>query len=727
MFKLFIFLIIFITHLIGDDIKDKVEVYATTMETKDNIVTAGGEVVVVYQDYHLSAKRAIYDRNSGELELFGNIRASQGENIKLLGEYAKLNIAKKERTFKPFYMLEKTSDVWLSGANSYAKDIEVEVESGVMSGCDPNNPLWKIEFTSSEYNTDTMWLNLYNARIYLYDIPVFYTPYFGYSLDTTRRTGILPPMVGFSDKEGFYYEQALYIAEQNWWDLELKPQIRTNRGSGLYSTFRFVDSKISKGSLTAGYFKEKQNYFDESYLANKKHYGFNFLYDNGDVINQWFGTSFKGQSGLYMGIVNMNDVDYINLSTNDTTQNVTTTQLLSRINLFYNTDNNYFGSYFKHYKNLTLDSNEKTLQNLPALHYHKYLETLLDEHFLYSLDVQSNNYYRSLGKSATQTDINIPLTLQTSLFDEHLNVSYKSYINAQHTSFKGNEEIPTTNEYSDGFFARNYHSLTASTQLTRAFDEVTHVVDFGAEYQLGGSDMEDGYYDEQKDYCSIKENKTQPICEFYNITDIEESLQLYFSHYLYDISGKQIIYHRVAQGISYEDIGGGAGELENELDYQITNNLNFYNNMFYNYDKSSFSKNFNKIMYVGSSFDIGLSHMYKNSFIPDSGNILQHTSYLTSSINYRYNKHYSYSYKHDYDLERSEKKGFEVGFLYQKRCWDFGLRYVENNRPILNLSGVSDSIYDRYIYIIIRLKPIMSPQGKGTGFSYRLPDKSETN
>ncbi|HEY9204056.1 MAG TPA: LPS-assembly protein LptD, partial [Sulfurimonas sp.] len=237
MLKLLLFLTIIAVSVIADD---KVEVYATSMDTKDNIVTADGEVVVIYQDYQLSAKKAIYDRNNGELELFGNIRANKGGNVKLLGEYAKLNIAKKERTFKPFYMLEQTSDVWISGDGSYAKDAEVDVDTGVMSGCDPNNPIWKMEFTSSDYNTDTMWLNLYNARIYIYDIPVFYTPYFGYSLDTTRRTGLLPPMVGFSSKEGLYYEQALFIAESNWWDLELKPQIRTNRGSGLYTTFRFV-------------------------------------------------------------------------------------------------------------------------------------------------------------------------------------------------------------------------------------------------------------------------------------------------------------------------------------------------------------------------------------------------------------------------------------------------------------------------------------------------------
>ncbi|MFA5234712.1 MAG: LPS-assembly protein LptD [Sulfurimonas sp.] len=741
MFKLFIFLILFVTHVVAEDVNDKVEVFATTMDTKDNIVTADGEVVVIYKDYQLSAKRARYDRNNGDLELFGNIRATQGENIKLLGEYAKLNIANKERTFRPFFMLEKTSDVWLSGDNGYAKDKDVEITTGVMSGCDPNNPLWKMEFTSSEYNTETMWLDLYNARLYIYDIPVFYTPYFGYSLDTTRRTGVLPPMVGYSTKEGLYYEQALYIAEQNWWDLELKPQIRTNRGSGLYSTFRFVDSKVSKGSLDVGYFKEKQKYFDESELANKKHYGFNFLYDNSDVINQWFGTSFEGQSGLYMDIVNMNDVDYINLSTNDTTQNVTTAQLLSRTNLFYNTDNDYIGAYFKHYKDLTLESNQGTIQNLPALHYHTYLDTWLDDHLTYSMDIQSNNYYRQTGVGAVQTDLNIPLTLQTSLFDEFMNVAYTSNFYAQHSDFNGENSLQNSSlEYDSGIFARNYHQFNASTQLTKAFEELTHVVEVGAQYQTDGFETENGYYEEQKDlsltdgrddYCSLSANISDPEyaarCEFYNITNVEKMLKLYFSQYLYDVSGKQIIYHRLEQRIYNNDNGDLDDELENELDYQITDNFNFYNNMFYNYEESGFSKNFNKVMYTGESFNLGLSHMYKNSFIPDSGNFLQYTSYVTTSIDYKHSKHYSYSFRHDYDLERSEKKGFEVGFLYQKRCWDFGLRYVENNRPILNANGEADSIYDRYVYVVVRLKPIMSPQSQGTGFAYRLPDKSGTN
>lgn len=727
MLKLIFLLILSVSFVHAEKKVDdsKVEIYATTMETKDNIVTATGEVVVVYKDYNLNAKKAIYNRVTGDLELFDKINATKGNNVKLLGEYAKMNIANKERMFKPFYMLEKTSNVWLSGCESNAKDMEVIVKSGVMSGCDPVNPLWKMEFTSAEYNTDTMWLDLYNARVYIYDIPVFYTPYFGYSLDTTRRTGLLAPMMGYSQKEGFYYEQALYIAEQNWWDLELKPQIRTNRGEGLYSTFRFIDTKSSKGSLSLGYFKEKQNYLiaNDNELANDKHYGFDFNYNNSNFINEWFGLSLDGQSGIYADIHDMNDVEYINLSTNDTVGTVTTTQILSRINMFYNTDNNYFGTYFKYFKDLTLDSNDGTLQNLPAVHYHSYLDTFLDNHFLYSLDIKSNNYYRGTGKNAIQTDLNIPLTLQTPLFDEHMNLSYKVNLYGQHTSFSGNDTT-VTNVYDDGYLARDTHTISLSSQLTKAYDELTHVVDFGADYKFSGSENLDGYYDDQKDYCALDIHKNESICEFYSVSDAEEKIQLHFSQYIYNSVGKQIIYHRLAQSLEDKNINTGVGELENELDYQITDSISYYNNMFYNYDEGTISKNLNVLKYEDETVAFSISHLYRNTFLPKTTTYTPYTSYMSSSITYKYNNRYTYSANIAYDLERSEKKSSEIGFLYSKRCWDFGIRYVENNRPILNTSGITDNVYDRYIFFTIALKPIMSSGQNSSGFVYKIPDKS---
>jgi len=675
MFKLFIIFTLLVSSIYGDD---KVEIYASKMTSKGQVVKATGEVVVVYRDYILSAKKAIYNKATGELELFGNIRATQGIDYKILGNYAKMNILNKERTFRPFYMLEKNSDIWISSESSYAKDNDVNIKSGVVSSCNPNNPLWKMEFTSSKYNTQTKWLDLYNTRLYIYDILVFYTPYFGYSFDKTRRTGLLSPTVGLSQKEGFYYEQSLFIAESNWWDLELKPQMRTSRGYGIYSTFRFIDSAISKGSLTTGYFKEQNKYFIENNLVNNKHYGFNFKYKNTDVLNQWFDSKLEGQSGLYLDINSMNDVDYINLSTNDIIYNSVSTQVLSRTNMFYNTDDNYFGAYFKYYRDLTSDSNNETLQKFPSLQYHSYLDTFFDNHMLYSLDVKSNYLYRSLGKKALQTDINIPITFQTPLFNEYINISYTSYLYAQHTSFSGKEKTPTNNKYNSGYFARNFHEFAISTQQTKAYSEFIHVIDLGALYTIGGAESRNGYYRDQKDYCSDAIHKDEAICEFYNVKDIDESLKLYFSQYVYGDDGQQIIYHRLSQNISYEKSKNKLSELENEFDYQISHKINFYNNMLFNYENSAFSKNFNQITYKDKHINLAISHMYKKDFI----NFNKDTSYVTSSLSFDFNEHYSYMFIYDYDLQRGQKKRLEVSFLYKKRCWDFGLRYVENKKFI---------------------------------------------
>ncbi len=700
---------------------DKVEIYATSMNSKDNIVEAYGGVNVIYREYFLSAQNAIYNRETGDLELFDNIRVNHGSDYKVLGSYAKLNIAKKERLFQPFYLLDKSSKVWMSADIGKTKNDDIEIESGSVSGCDPNDPLWEMEFSSSDYNSKTKWVNLYNTRLYIYDIPVLYTPYFGYSLDKTRRTGFLMPSFGLSSTEGFYYEQPMYIAEYDSWDLEIKPQSRSQRGYGIYSTLRFVDSKYSYGNFKIGYFKEKSSYFKEHNLENDLHFGFNFKYNNNDFINQWFGLDLGGQSGLYTDINSMSDVDYLNLASNNSMGQSTATQILSRVNTFYNTEDNYFGSYFKYYEDLTKQSNEDTLQKLPTFQYHYYLETLFEDHLLYSLDFQSNNIYRQVDTKVVQTNINIPVKLQTNLFDEYLNISYTTNFYGEYSDFSAEDRISGL-KLEDGYFLRNYHTFSAATQLTKAFKELTHVMGIEVKHTMSGAEANDGFYENNGDLCLDPVNKNTPECEFYDISEIQEVTQVDFIQYIFNSSSSQKLYHRLSQRFHHGSIEGSKyGELENEFDYKITQSISLYNNMYYNFDESLFSKVFNRISYNHYGLNLNISHLYKDTFLDPTLNsdILRYTSYLTSSARYTYDKHYSFSARYNYDLELAVKKSMEVGFMYKKRCWDFGIKYVENNRPILTTSG-ENSVYDKYVYLSIVLKPFMRPDKDGSNLSYKL-------
>lgn len=704
---------------------DKIEIYSSNMTSKGNIVQARDGVTVVYKEYFLTAKKATYNRNTGDLELFENIILNKDKKMKVLGSYAKLNIKKKEKLFQPFYMLETKSKVWMSASKGVGKNKDINITSGTTSGCDPINPLWTMDFSSSDYNNESMWLNLYNARIYIYDIPIFYTPWFGYSLDTTRRTGLLKPSFGISSTEGFFYQQPIYIAQQSWWDLELDPQIRTSRGSGLYTKFRFLDSKVSYGELKMGYFKEKEAYYKENNLLNDSHFGFNFKYDNTDVINQWFGTNLKGQSGLYVDLNHMNDVDYINLASNQSINQSTATQVLSRINMFYNTNNHYFGAYFKYYQYLKLPNNKGIAQKLPTFQYHNYLDTFFKDHLLYSLDVQSNNIQREKGKKVLQTSVNLPITLQTNMFDEFLNLSYTANVSGQLSQFTGREADPTRNtRFDNGYTIKNYHTLSASTQLTKAYKDFTHVISFGLTYTKNGFESKNGFYLDYKNFCSDPANSSAPACEFYNITDVKNTTQIDFIQYLYDSSAKQILFHRLSQNIINKNIDSKYGDLENELDYKITDAFSYYNDLFYNYDNAIFTKAINRISYNDYGVNLALSHLYKDRYIKTT-DTHTYTSYLTSSVKYTYNKHYSYNFSYNYDLELREKKNLEIGFLYKKRCWEFGIRYAEDNRPILDASGNAASVYNKYIYFTITLKPFMQPSSNSSAFVYKLPGKTQ--
>ena len=84
---------------------DQVEFYAKHLGTEGNKVVAEGDVLVIYQDAYISADRATYDKNSTELELFGNVVTLKGNEYQLVGEHMKLNMRKKEREISPFFMI----------------------------------------------------------------------------------------------------------------------------------------------------------------------------------------------------------------------------------------------------------------------------------------------------------------------------------------------------------------------------------------------------------------------------------------------------------------------------------------------------------------------------------------------------------------------------------------------------------------------------------------------
>jgi len=707
--------------LVTIEAKDHVEFYAKDVNQEGSKITAEGDVFIIFEDVYMTADRATYDKNSTELELFGNVVTLKGSEYQMMGEHVKLNMKNKKREIAPFFMIEKESKLWVSAQKTSTCEETFNIEQGVVSGCNPDNPMWEIYFSSSDYNEETKWLNLYNARFHLGGIPVFYLPYFGYSTDRTRRSGLLMPSVGISGSEGFYYEQPLYIVVSDEVDIELRPQVRTSRGKGLYGTLRFVDSKESKGSFSMGYFAEKESYFQENNLQNDAHYGFGFNYENSRILNNWFGLDWDGQSGLYSDIQWMNDVDYINLSSNDTISKVTSNQVYSRVNLFYNEEDNYYGAYMKYYLDLNPQDASKrnaTIQKLPILQYHHYLDTFLEQHLYYALNMNANNYARRQGKKGSEVDVTLPIALQASLFGEYLNVAYKAKLEGSMIDFRGEPDANVSDTiYDQGYYGSISHELSAGSYVTKGYEEYAHTMGLSATYTKFGSDKKTGYYNTVENNCTAGTSSSLE-CEFYTLDNVADNVDLQFTQYLIDSSGKEKIYHRLSQPLIVQsgiDLKTGLGDFENEFRWSITDKISFYDNSFYSFERTEWVKTLNAVRYKDASFNLGISYLYENKAYKDK--LEPYTNYLNLDAAYRYDTHYKYFTRYALDVENNLKKYAEVGFLYSKRCWDFGMRYVENNRPVLLQNGVTSSVYDKYVYFTIIMKPL-----GGSEVNYRTTD-----
>lgn len=707
MFKVLFLLFCLVVYAEADK---KVEVFSASIDTNGSYLKASSDVVVLYDGLYVSAESATFDRDSGILELVGNVMALKGAEYYAMGDYLMLNTQENIRQFRPFFFQEHKDKLWISAQSAKSKEQEYELHSGIVSSCNPQDPDWTVRFSSGYYDNEDQWMQLYNARLYAGEIPVFYFPYFAYPTDNTRRSGLLRPTFGLSNDEGFMYQQPIYIAPDAQWDLELLPQIRTKRGKGMYTTLRFVDSPRSTGSLVLGGFKEDASYIEAFNLKNEKHYGVEFDYTHREFLKTWFDSNIQGDSGIFADITYLNDVEYLNLKENDSLDYSTDSQVTSKANLFLNQSENYFGMYSKYFIDLNKESNAGTIQNLPELNYHHYLNTLFDDHFLYSIDYRGSNFYREDGKNATQHEINAPLDLQFSLLDEYLTLTLSENLYTSAISFYGSNDNVASQGYDKGVYARDYQRIELNTNLVKAFDTLTHSVSLSAAYVHPGAQKKTGFYEDyQEEFDNNTENNVPCVsgpCEYDTINEVLEEASLEFTQFVFTPEGKEKLYHRLRQPLVYEDGYDKYGELENELRYIITDNLNYYNNTFYNHQRNVISKTLNTLGYNNSIFKFSTSYLYEDKLVNTQR---VRSRYITANAGYTYSARWQYFAGYAYDIENSETKNRNLGFLFNKRCWSVQLKYVENIRPTLTtINGITEtsSISDKVLYLTLNLRPL---------------------
>ena len=350
--KILLSLLVTSALLKAEEIKnEKFQLVAKDISSKQNVITATGDVIIFSPTYYLSANKIIFNKENETFELFGNVLIIKDNQIRTQSDYAFIDLKNDAFNQNPMFLIENTNNVWLNSKQSTKDKNQIDLDSSIISSCDCLDPVWSIRSSSANYDTEDKWINAYNSRLYVKDVPVFYTPYLGFPTDRTRRTGLLLPTLGYSGDEGIYYSQPIYFAPAQNYDLELVPQIRTLRGQGIYSYFRYADSPDSVLNIKSGVFKENEDYKDENLLDNSEHFGLNVDYNRRNIF-----ADGQNDDGLFTSLKYLNDVEFITLENDDTTIS-TDKKVESKVNYFYNMPDYYAGTYARYYIDTSKDPN----------------------------------------------------------------------------------------------------------------------------------------------------------------------------------------------------------------------------------------------------------------------------------------------------------------------------------------------------------------------------------
>lgn len=660
------------------------QLLAKDINTKDNKIIANGDVVIFSNNYYLKAKKVIYDKKSETFELFDDVLILKDNNLQTQSNYALVNMKNDSFDQSPVFILEKNNNLWMNAKSSKKTSKDIKLSQTVFSSCDCIDPVWSVKVSEASIDTQNKWVHAYHPRLYIKDIPVFYSPYLAFPTDTTRRTGLLIPTIGYSNDDGFYYSQPIYFAPKANYDLEVIPQIRTNRGYGAYTYFRLADSKYSLLKLKTGFFEEKGKYKEKFNLKNKKHYGWNIDYERTKLFSKD-----NAQDGLYASINWLNDIEYKTVEDYD---NSTSTEKKeeTKINYFYNTPEYYGGLYARYYIDTELDSNDTTLQELPHLQFHSYNKEFWFNRLIYSLDSKFINYTRKEGINANIYEVALPINYTKYFFDDflYLNIGNKSILSKYKYS-------NTDKNFQDGTLVQNETSIEVGTDLIKPFDKHLHTLNLNAKYSYPRNIKKDG------DLYEIT-NNDKDLASF-PIAQGSKNINLSLNQSLYKKDNlKQLINHKLSQSILYDDKDNAKfQDLENY--FKIYHNFgSFSNNTIYNIQdkevvESTFSSDFK---YKDYSLDLGY-YKSKNSTNSSRENL---ESYRIAGA-YSFKNDYKLAYYENYNLLENIRNKQGIQLDINDRCWNLSLNLEKEIIPS-NSNDNSNGLEQKVLYFNLQLKPI---------------------
>jgi LPS-assembly protein len=216
---------------------------------KDTTYEAQGDVVITRGEFVLRAQKAVYNTTTGMADLSGDVRLEKTGGDVLTGQKGVFDFNTRTGRITEGCLFLRENNFYLRGGHIEKLDEDTYlVKDCQVTTCDGINPAWSI--TCQEVRvTIEGYGAAKNAAFRVRDVPFLYVPYIFFPAKAKRQTGLLPPSIGHSSRNGMDLELPFFWAISDQTDATFYQHYMSKRGYMQGLEFRYIGDERSKGAF----------------------------------------------------------------------------------------------------------------------------------------------------------------------------------------------------------------------------------------------------------------------------------------------------------------------------------------------------------------------------------------------------------------------------------------------------------------------------------------------
>ena len=320
-----------------------------------NAVSAVGNVKIYYGGYTLEAEKVTYNKTSRRLIAQGHVKLVDPTGAAIYTDY--IDITDNFRDgFVQSLRVDSAAHTHFGAESAQRSDDRTTFAEGSYTACEPckehpeKPPLWDVKAEKVVLDQKEHVITFTNAKFEFMGLPIAWAPYFAVPDPTVKRkSGLLAPNFGYSEKLGFFGSLPYYFAIAPDRDLTFTPTYLTRQGFLGQLDYR---QRLSNGEYAirvAGISQTSPDVFGNSPGNRTLRGGVNTagtLYLNQDWTLGWNGTLLSDRTFT-------RDYGVLNGDTSET---------ISTVHLTGLRDRNFFEARASYYQILT-DQSDSGLLN----------------------------------------------------------------------------------------------------------------------------------------------------------------------------------------------------------------------------------------------------------------------------------------------------------------------------------------------------------------------------